>query len=157
METILLTISTVIFLSSAIIIAIKYGVQKSISESYYRLPNKQKALFTLALWGFSIPMIIVGGSIGSIFLFLAGGLIALVGAAPAFKGLLMEYRAHMFGAYGGILLGLIALLTFGMWELVVIAAVVSIVTKLTVKNYIWWIEIIAFITIVLGTFIHVIN
>ena len=154
METILLLISVAIFLSYIGFIALKYGIQKSISESYYRLPSKQKVLFTLALWGFAIPVIILGGMLESWLLFLAGGLITLVGAAPAFKSLLMEYKAHMFGAYGGILLGLTALVVnFNLWWLVLIAVILAVIIKFTIKNYIWWIEVLAFFTVLLGIYL----
>jgi len=155
METILLLISAAIFLSYTWFIASKYGIQKSISDSYYQLPNKQKALFTLALWGFAIPIIMLSGISSSLLLFLSGGFIALVGAAPAFNSLLMEYKAHMLGEYGGILLGLSSLIVdFGAWEIVVIAIVLAILLKLFSKNYIWWIEVLAFFTILLGRYLQ---
>ena len=155
METILLSISTGIFVAYVIFVMIKFGIQKSISESYYRFPNSMRFIFTLALWGFAIPIIMLGGISESVLLFLAGGFIVLVGAAPAFKGLLMEYKAHMLGAYTGILLGLTSLIVdFGSWEIVAIAVVLAILLKIFSKNYIWWIEILAFFTILVGRYLE---
>lgn len=154
-NTILLLISAVIFVSYTQYIAFKYGIQKSISESYYRLKeNKESlAIFTLALWGFAIPVIIVGGSMGSFWLFFAGALITLVGAAPGFKDLLMEYKAHMFGAYGGVLLGMVGIAFLGQIGLVLSFITGSIIIRLAIKNYIWWVEVAAFVTILLGLFL----
>lgn len=151
-EIVLLIISAVIFVSYTQFITFKYGIQKSISESYYDLPRNWQFIFTLTLWGFAFPVIIAANTA---LLFLAGGLICLVGAAPAFKKQAMEYKAHMIGAYGGIILGFSSLVyDYKLYSLVLISVVAMIILRFSVRHYIWWVEVTAFITILLGILMY---
>ena len=140
-----------VFLSYVSFIWIKYGVQKSISDSYYRLPQKSQILFILFCWGFSFPAMILGNCA---LMFLAGIFICFVGAAAAFKGDKMAKWVHMTGAYGGVLLSQIAIwIHYDMWYITVIFIILSgILFILKVKNKIWYTELLAFgsICIVLG-------
>jgi len=70
-----------IFVSYVAAIWIIFGVQKSISASYYKLPKKWKFLMTLFCWGIGFPAMIIGQSI---WMILAGAGICFVGAAAAF-------------------------------------------------------------------------
>lgn len=152
MNIILLLLSALIFISYIQRVAHFYGIQKSISESYYRLPDKYKFIFTLSLWGFAMPVLIIGNSL---LMFAAASAICFVGAAAAFKDLKITKQVHMVGAYGGILLGMVSIIIdYNLWELVLIASMLSLFTRFFIKNYIWWIEVIAFFTILLAIYIN---
>ena len=55
-----LLISVLVFASYLTYVLCKYGIQKSISDSYYRLTQADKWAFTIATWGYSLPLIIAG-------------------------------------------------------------------------------------------------
>lgn len=93
METIILGILILTFISYIWHIVKNYGILPSISESYYRLSDKQKKLFTFFCWGFAFPTIIIGNSF---FLFLAGAGIAFVGAAAAFKSKMTNTKGYYY-------------------------------------------------------------
>lgn len=149
---VLLGIAFVIFIRYVQTIWEVYGVQKSISESYYRLleeDNKYlKYLFTFFCWGFAYPILIVAHTP---LMYIATSLIMLVGASPAFKQDKLVKSLHMIGAYGGVGIAMISIwIDFYMWYLTIAFIVIAgnlFIFK--VKNKIWWIEIIAFLTIVL--------
>jgi len=150
-EIALLIISAAIFIGYVQYIALKYGIQKSISESYYDLPRRWQFIFTLTLWGFAIPIMLVGNST---WFFLAGGLICFVGAAAAFKDWAITYKVHMVGAYGGVLLGFIGILgDLHNWYIASIAIMSIIIIWFTSQFKIWWIEIVAFAAVWLSILI----
>jgi len=147
-QIVLLIISAAIFISYALYITYTYGIQKSISASWYKLPNNWRFIFTFTLWGFAIPVMIVGDS--ALF-FMAGGLICFVGAAASFRDLSMTYKVHMVGAYGGVLLGFAAIvINLGYYILPSISALAIVIIWFTVKHKIWWIEITAFSTVLIA-------
>lgn len=132
-------------------IAAIYGVQTSVSESYYRLPRKLQWIFTLATWGYALPAMFIGLEItGNGLVFLAGSGIAFVGAAPAFHKLGMERTVHTVGAIVGITSMLAFLLVVGAWYYPVLFAVLSLIAFFfDKKNLVWWVETAAFISITL--------
>jgi hypothetical protein len=146
LNIVLLSYVIVVFLSYVIGIWSKFGILNSISESAYHIKNK--ALFTLFIWSVSIPIMIVG-STG--LMFMAGALLAFVGASPMFKED-MEGKVHVVGATGGIMLGFAGMiLNFGLWPLAVIQGAFTLGAILfKLKNHTWWIEVLAFILIIAG-------
>jgi len=143
-------IMLVVFFSYVGFIWIKYGVQRSISDSYYRLPDKWKFLMTLFCWGFAVPAMIIGNTA---LMFLAGSFIAFVGVAAAFKES-MTKEVHMIGAYGGVLFSQMSIMIdYGLWPISALFLLFSTTLLLFgAKNQIWWQEILAFllICVVLG-------
>lgn len=145
-----------IFFSYITYIWSTYDTQRSISDSYYRLPKRLQPLFTLFCWGFAIPTIIIGVSIvDSALIFLAGSGIAFVGAAAAFKKKLTK-TVHMVGAYGGVIFSQLSVwIDYKMWYVTVafigIAGVLQLINLFNkkFKTFIWWQEILAFISICL--------
>lgn len=131
----------------------RYGVQSSVSESYYRLPRNLQWLFTIATWGYALPAIIIGLQLtDNGLVFLAGAGIAFVGASPAFHSLGLEKTVHTVGAIVGITAMQIFLYVVGFWWITLAFAVVSglmFVWKRTYSHYIWWVEIAAFVSIAL--------
>ena len=142
--TALFIIMLTVFTAYIGFILIKYGIQHSVSNSWYKLPEKLRWLFTIALWGFAFPAIILGVE-HSGFAFLAGAGIMFVGAAPAFKLHKMEETVHVAGALAGVIGGLIFMIVTGLWQVAVVTLVVMAFIKLSnVQNKTWWLELAAF-------------
>lgn len=155
----LLYVSLAVFTSYLIIIGVLFGWLPSISQSYYefsdRWGNKASWAFTIALWGFAIPFMIAGiemsaGSPYQWLMFLAPAGICFTGAAPQFKKG-MEDKVHYIGAVSGIVLGMLGLGLIFHAYYAIIGAVVAIgaMQLLKVNNKTYWIEVIAFYTIIL--------
>ncbi|MFW5847457.1 MAG: hypothetical protein ACOCVF_00865 [bacterium] len=159
----LLIFSTVLFFSYNGYVLIKHGFLPSISASYYELNKKIQPIFTFFIWGFIFPVMVVGET-G--FMFMAGALIAFVGASPNFEerdkngGFYeksLEGEVHAVGAMGGILLALTSLIVNFNLYLPVIAFIFIIISfkLLKIRNVIYWSEIVAFLT-VLGSLYYII-
>ncbi len=137
----------VVFVGYVSFIWIKYGIQKSISASYYVLPKDSNFIFTLFCWGFAFPAIILGNTP---LMFFAGAGIVFVGAAAAFREK-MTYQVHMVGAFVGVILSQISIaVDFGMWWVNLAFVIPSMIILLLHKyifSYYWWIELLAFGTI----------
>lgn len=139
-----------VFLSYVIFIWSKYGVQKSISESYYVLPKKWNWLFVAFCWLFAFPAMIIGSSY---WMLLAAGGIVFVGAAAAMHT--FPTRAvHLASAIGGMILGSLAMIfQYHMWYMAAGVAALALLSLLVDKKHaMWWTELIIFtaISIVLG-------
>jgi hypothetical protein len=149
LKLILLLFSLTVFSTYTIVISLKYGVQKSISESYYRLSDKAKPWFTLTLWGFAIPIMIISET--GLMFFATGG-ICFVAVAANFKGWVTERNVHMVGALGGIFLAMLSMIIdFNLWYIPsLFVAIITIISLTDIKNKLWWIETSAFYLILLG-------
>jgi hypothetical protein len=88
-------------------------------------------------------------------MFFAGAFLSFVGAASAFKDLKMTKRVHTIGAVGGIGFGFLSMvLDFQLNEITFFMLLGSLILYLLkIKNLIWWVEILAFVLIILGLFI----
>jgi len=142
-----------VFVSYVSAIWIKYGIQKSISDSYYALPEQLRFLFTFFCWGFALPAIIVGVEVTPL-MFFAGVGIAFVGAAAQIHDNFVA-KVHNITAISGILFSQLAIY-FGyhlLWLNIISLSLIALIYFFIKKNYIWWIEIVAFtaISIALGT------
>lgn len=145
--------SFLVFTSYVLYVCTKYGLPKSISDSYYILKKKHRWVFTLILWGFAVPLIPAGDSL---LMVLAVMGIAFVGAAPAFKDFEVERRVHVMGATAGVVLGMVSLWTeHGVWYVTVLYAFMFLVLLINnVKNVIFWIEVLAFYLVIFGLLIE---
>lgn len=158
LNVIMLSLMTLVFGVYVVWIYRRFGVLKSISESYYRLPGRQRYLFTLFCWGFAIPAMIVGNSIPMV---LAGVAIAFVGGAAAFKDS-MTHTFHYFGALFGIILSQIAIIfNLNLWPISAFAVIIALIIYLKYRKadpdspMIWWIEIVSFSSVILALTISV--
>lgn len=152
----------IVFVTYVIVTFTIYGFLPSISDSYYKLPEKWNFLFALALWGFAIPAMIISASITPL-MFIATASICFVGAASAFKSKIgVTKKVHEYGATTGIISSQIAIATtFGMWWLTAICITLSALlfyyknSKLIKKKHISYIEFISFgaIVFVLGKYL----
>lgn len=148
MNIYLLVFVFLVFTGYVIKVVLDAGVLKSISESFYHLEPKKRWIFTLSMWGFAIPVLIVGDTP---LMFFAGAGICFVGAAAAFKGDDMTMKVHVVGAVSGVALSMASLwLDFHMWYFPVSFCICAILLFLTVKNYTWWIEILAFYLVLIA-------
>lgn len=149
-----LTLSLIIFTIYVSFILHKYGIQKSISDSYYRLKGIYQAIFTFFIWGSAVPVMIAAETP---LMFFAGSLICFVGAAPAFKKTMLENTVHIVGASGGFALAFISIIhEFGFWWLALPAAILAATFKKSSPYYIWFAEIIGFITIFIAITFHLV-
>jgi len=144
------------FISYVLSMFLTYGVLSSVSLSYYKLPRNLQFLFTIAMWGYAIPAIMIGVPLSGL-MFLAGSGICFVGAAPAFKDLKMENTVHSIGAIVGIFFSQI-FITFIMnqWYLTAGLLLLTAITYLIPKmkpNIVWWIEIFTFLTVSISYFL----
>jgi len=145
LSTILFSVMVAVFLAYVIGIWAKYGVQKSISESYYCLPKNKNWLFVAFTWLFAFPAMILGNSLLMLF---AGGGIVFVGAAAAMHT--FPTRAwHLTAAIGGMILGCIAMVVqFHMWYLLpAILVAMGLAAIFDKKSLMWWAEVAIFIAI----------
>lgn len=155
MELNLLIFVVLSFIGYLSFIVNRYGVLPSISDSYYEMKKNKfygGALFTLFVWSLSIPIIIIGSTP---LMFFAGAFLAFVGAAAAFEDLEMTKRVHTIGAVGGIGFGFLSMvLDFQLNEITYFMLLASLILYLLkIKNLIWWVEVLAFVLIILGLFI----
>lgn len=157
MNIILLSIFLISFIGYVFYVSFKYGIQPSISESYYRFPVNQKYWFTLFCYGVAFPAMILGITLSnSVLMFLAGASLAFVGAASRFKEWIVTHNVHMISAVLAITLSTIAIIIdFKMLYVSLIFIVLSM-GAMFLKNKIWWIEILAFLSISYVLFMSII-
>jgi len=145
LSTILFSVTVTVFLAYVIFIWSKFGIQKSISESYYVLPKKWNWLFVAFCWLFAFPAMILGSSYLMLF---AGGGIVFVGAAAAMHT--FPTRAvHLAGAISGMILGCLAMIfQYHMWYMAAgVLALALLALLLDKKHAMWWMEIAIFTAI----------
>jgi len=128
----------------------KYGILPSISDSYYHLPKKYNFVFTLALWGFAFPAMIIGTPVTGLMFGACAG-IMFVGAAAAFHQKVTK-TVHIVGASLGMGLSQVAIATaFGMWPIIAVSVglvgLIMLFRKQLNYKHVWWIEIVCFTAI----------
>lgn len=148
---ILLSFSALIFTIYVALIWHKYGVLDSISASFYRLPVKRQWIFTFALWGFSIPIIIYGALNAFPLLFIAGISISWTGIASAYNSSNFDLKVHVETAMIGTIMALLHVcFVEHLYYLTAFAIIAGLLIRWKSKKYVWWIEIIAYYTILIG-------
>jgi len=152
-KLIALILSFIIFTSYVAGITIKFGWLRSVSASWYYIENKW--IFTLSLWGFSIPLMIAGGTA---LTFLAGLAICFAGAAADTKNTELTEKVHVIGAMAGIIFGMAALIIdFNLWYFVLAQLIFTIpAMKCNMRNHTFWIEIVAYYLVWLGMLIRIV-
>lgn len=150
---ILLGISAIIFVAYVAYIWIKYGIQKSISMSVYCLSTTERWIFTLVLFGFTIPIMIVASD--KVWMPIAAWLVSGVGAVWNILSSKITKGVHLFAAISGIITANYSLITeYHMWLLPALLALMIAITPFAFnkKYFIWYIEIESFAVILLGLF-----
>lgn len=152
MIDIFIYIELLLFVSYLLFIGFRYGILPSISESYYRL-GKLQVLFLFFTWSIAFPIILIGGFIDhthSWTFFMSGSAMTFVGAASAFREDLTK-GVHFSGAVSSIVFGFLGLwLVLDFWKIPIVAVLLMPVIFKYVKNSTWWVEVLAFATIMLG-------
>ena len=138
-----------LMLSYLVYVRLRFKMTHSISATYYEIKNKW--LFTIVLWGFSIPLIIIAAKP---LMFLAGAAICFTGAAPGVDEK-MERRWHIGSSVAGIAIGTIALwVYYGLWWVVAIQAIFTVLAKYGKMRYhTYFIELLAIVLIWTSIFI----
>ena len=148
-----------------IIALLLFGVPKSLSDTYYLFKERNSTLKFLfpsmmtLLTLFLMPawLEMSDGSPFQFTAFLSAAGVLFVGAAPSFKDSEMENKVHSIAAYicAAAALSWICLVT-PYWYIILIVfgiiAALAIVTKTWKTCYIYWLEMVAFVS----TFISII-
>jgi len=149
------TIQAIIFVTYVGFLMYKFnGPIHSISDSWYQLPKPLKPLFTLFCWSLGITMLFQGNGDTALF-FLSGAGLTFVGAATAFKSTAgLTDEVHYTGAAAGILFALVGLYVEYnlLFPLILMFLSSGFLLLKGVDKPIWWIEMVAFVCIVLGLF-----
>lgn len=150
---ILTLIQAGIFLSYLTFILIKLGILPSISDSWYELQGLQKSLFTWFCFSLGVTMFFQTNGTAPALFFLSGSGLVLVGVATRFMDKeSKEPLMHFTGAATCIIGALVGIgVERGFWlPLIYFILVSSTLSIFKIKNKIIWVEIIAFIFIILG-------
>lgn len=138
-------------------IIIKYGVQKSISASVYKLETSvKKSLYAWFIFCVALPMMILSDNWMGV---VAGMFLAFDFAAPA-GGDKMQRFIHTLGANVGMILGIAMLgFQFGQWWLVGITVFVILLLYVLdkinkIRNSVWWIEVAVLVSVWSGLLIE---
>ena len=148
-----------------IVALLLFGVPKSLSDTYYLFKNRESVLKFLfpsmmtLLTLFLMPawLEMSEGSPFQFTAFLSAAGVLFVGAAPAFKDSEMENKVHSIAAYicAAAALAWICLVTPYWYVILIVFGVVAalaVVTKTWKTCYIYWLEMVAFVS----TFISII-
>jgi len=132
-----------VFISYISFTIYNFGILPSLSESYYRFEKTYPFIFTWFCFSFGILTAIVGQTL---LLFIAGSAITFVGASTAFKQKDIG-RVHSIAAVVAILFSQLSIFfDYGLWQInILFLILVGLIGIFIKKNYIWWIEMLAFI------------
>lgn len=154
METLLLLtlLQTIVFTGYITFLLYKFKQPlPSISQSWYELkPTKQQYLFNWFTGLLGLFTLMQGG-----LLFLLSGVsLMYVGIASEFKRTYtLEDEIHYGGAVMGILFSLLGLWHWGLiWPSLIMVLWLGGCVVWGVRNFTWWVEIGAFISIISGMF-----
>lgn len=142
-----------VFFGYLLIVHNRFGIQESISKSAYAWESQKrdrKYYFMAMCWALAILNLFQDmGTWG----FLTSASLFFTGITTDF----LENRAHSLylhyvGAIGAISCSLIGLWALhGIWIPAIVFVIASVITyRFSGKNYIWWIEVEAFILILTG-------
>jgi len=147
----LISLSTILIYLGYIVI--RYGIQYSISETYYTIGEKW--WFTLILFAWIFPLMMVGLTIrDSPFIFFGGTSILFVATAPSFKiEKSLERKVHLIGSYLGVGFTILSIIfDFDKWYIgipFILYIILSMTNIIKIKNKIWWIEILTYLLMLL--------
>jgi hypothetical protein len=131
----------------------KYGVQPSISASFYDLPERYNIYFRFYIFILSLAVITSGFGWKTPLFFISGTLLSMVGIFPDLFKNKTKHILHLIGAIGGITVAIIGLSTLNLTIGVIAATTIvsmSILFRILLgkEDILWWIEIISFSTII---------
>ena len=142
----LLIIHAVTFIGFIVALVIKFKkIPSSISEFYYLLEERKYNsgwLFTMFLWTMGIMTCFYGNP----WLFVAGGFLCFTGAAAQYKDAPTN-TVHYIGAAGGYGLACLVINPFLIGGIIAISVLANLYK---IKNKTFWVEVVAFLIILLG-------
>lgn len=146
------TLFFIIFWCYVIPVWHKYGVQKSISQTFYKI--KHPKIFSIWCWNISVLYL---ASTLTLFGFLASIGIMLVAFNPFLK-IKIHWIFHMIGAIVGITFSQLNIwINCGYWQLTLLAGLLFIWVAIITPKRFWWIEIIAFNNVTLCNYFLIFN
>lgn len=147
------------FIIYNIVALVLFGVPKSLSMTYYLFKDRvdsMKWLFPsmmalLTLFLMPCWLEISEGSDFQFTAFLSSAGILFVGGAPAFKSSSLENAVHQFSAYfaAAAAIAWICLVTPYWWIILIVLGIIAalaVVTKTWKTSYIYWLEMVAFVS-----------
>lgn len=148
-----------LFIVYNIVTLVLFGVPQSLSNTHYLFKQSNESLkflfpaFITLLCFFLIPcwLQISEGSLFQFTAFLSGGSLLFVGCSPYFKNEGLEGMVHSISAYccAGFAILWIILVTKLWWIILMVfglIAAIAIITKTWKTCYIYWLEMVAFIS-----------
>lgn len=151
----------VIFILYVSFLCIKFdGPLPSISDSWYRLKDLGGVWYSLFTWFCALIgflMFFQTNDTAPYLFFLSGSGLLFVGVATMFKEIdNIEPYIHFIGAACCIIFGLIGIgVERGHWlPMIVFSILTSLIKLFKVSNSTWWVEIVAFICILVGLLIY---
>ena len=135
-----------------------WKVLHSISDSYYMLKRKERGEeITFTLFTFFLGIGLILQYYHSFLFFPAGMGLFWVGTQTQFRDeVSIKGKIHYIGAVLCIVLSLIGLGINGMWFPLLLMGILSPIIYMVREDegdWIWWIEILAFLTIIIGMWI----
>lgn len=147
------------FIIYNVVALVLFGVPKSLSMTYYLFKDRVESMKWLfpsmmtLLTFFLMPcwLEISEGSDFQFTAFLSAAGILFVGASPAFKSSSLESTVHQVSAYFAAAMAIlwICLVTPYWWIILIVLGIITalaIVTKTWKTCYIYWLEMVAFIS-----------
>ena len=141
----MILLSGIIFTAGLLYTWIRWGVQKSISITFYEHENR--LLWYLWFLGFILPIMTL---VDHFLLFFAVVGITLVGAAPNFKGTKLQENIHIIGAYAGIIFAFAYLVVKGEYLTPIIMVLFTAYAVWKIKFKTTWIEVAALYLTLIG-------
>lgn len=136
-----------------------FGVPRTLGMTYYLFKAREdclKALFPVTIILICLLLLpcwleISNGSPWRLTAFLSAGSLLFVGFVPAFKSSKMEDYLHDIAAYVGTLFGLLwIIMVTPFWYIILIVlgivSIIAIWTKTWRTSYIYWLEMVAFVS-----------
>lgn len=160
MSVILILLSLVIFIVYNAIMNYKFGVNKSLSATYYSLPLKWRWVFTLFMWATALLLMPTWIEVATSFsdwrvhltflAFFTCALICFVGAAPNFRAFEMESKVHTISATTAAVTALLWCFIC-CWNIMYVPIVailivlgISLYQKTFKSSIVYWLEMMAF-------------
>lgn len=135
------------------LVTAKYGILKSVSDSYYWFPRNQNPLFTFFMWGLGSAMLWLFIVAPTNMWYLGSAVcLFLTGAAPDFKSSTMTDRVHGTGAVGAIACALAGLTLIDniYYPAGLFGPTALLMMYYKVNNKTLWVEHAAFFLVLIG-------
>jgi hypothetical protein len=136
----MITLAVGIFLLYCLIIALVYGVQKSISDSFYT--TGQRGYFTVTM--LTVMFLLMGGVKPNVWFIMGAFFLGLVGVAANFKfKAWIAEGVHVAGVFLSIGCFIVGMAIINIWVGLSALSLIALSVYLlrNVKNSTWWREI----------------